>query len=97
MKYSILLLTGAFAASLFAAAPDDGLRERIKDHDLAAHWIYDDFPRAQAEAARAGKPLLVLFRCVPCQCAEVLDEQVSAKEASWPSWSRSSSACGWCR
>jgi hypothetical protein len=60
-----------------AAAEQDGLRQRIKDRGLAAHWIYDDFPRAQAEARRTGKPLLVLFRCVPCQCAEVLDEQVT--------------------
>lgn len=76
MRTAILLLTLA-TTSAFGAPPDEGLRERIKDADLAAHWIYEDFPRAQAEAARAGKPLLVLFRCVPCQCAEVLDEQVT--------------------
>jgi serine protease Do len=56
---------------------DEGLRSRIDDRDLAEHWMYEDFPGAVAEAKRTGKPLFVLFRCVPCQCAEVLDEQVT--------------------
>jgi serine protease Do len=70
----VLVMMLGMSAATFGA---DDLRERIDDRDLAAHWIYDDFPRAQQEAKQTGKPLLVLFRCVPCQCAEVLDDQVT--------------------
>lgn len=28
-------------------------------------WIYNDFPKALAEAKRSGKPLLAVLRCVP--------------------------------
>jgi hypothetical protein len=45
--------------------------------DVAAHWIYEDLEAARREAERTGKPLLVLFRCVPCDCASLLDEQVA--------------------
>ena len=72
-----LLIIIACALSTLQVGAEEGLRERLGDADLAEHWIYDDFPRAQAEARTTGKPLLVLFRCVPCQCAEVLDEQVT--------------------
>ena len=42
------------------------LQKSLKDLDLAPHWIYDDLPRAMAEAKATGKPLLVVLRCVPC-------------------------------
>ena len=28
-------------------------------------WIYNDLPKAFGEAQRTGKPLLVVFRCIP--------------------------------
>jgi serine protease Do len=75
--FAIFVLAISSLGMALSLDADEELRERIKDHDLGAHWIYDDFPRAQSEAKKTGKPLLVLFRCVPCQCAEVLDEQVT--------------------
>lgn len=75
---SFLIIVIGTLTTLGANA-EEGLRERLGDVDLAEHWIYDDFARAKAEATRSGKPLLVLFRCVPCQCAEVLDEEVTSE------------------
>jgi predicted metalloprotease with PDZ domain len=60
-----------------AAKRDSSLREKLAEKDLAPHWIYDDLNAALEEARRTGKPLLVLFRCVPCQCAAVLDQEVA--------------------
>jgi serine protease Do len=62
-----------FAASLFLAVATLGAaedrRERVlndrKEVEAAGHWIYNDLPGGLAEAARTGKPLLVVFRCVP--------------------------------
>jgi serine protease Do len=39
-------------------------------------WIYDDLPRAMSEAKASGKPLLVVFRCIPCEACAKLDEDV---------------------
>jgi len=29
------------------------------------HWIYNDLPKGFEEATRTGRPMLVVFRCVP--------------------------------
>lgn len=69
--FMLLFLTCA------AQAQDDlPLREQVKDIVPAAHWIYDDLPKAQAEAKQSGKPLLVVLRCVPCPPGKTLDGQV---------------------
>lgn len=41
------------------------LRKSLVDDQVAAHWIYDDYPRAVAQAKATGKPILALLRCVP--------------------------------
>jgi len=51
------------AASTVLHAQTD-LRDALKDN-VESHWIYDDFQQARARAKETGKPLLVLFRCVP--------------------------------
>ena len=65
ISLSGLLLLGA-ASSLTGA---EDRRERVLNDrtDVAAsgHWIYNDLPRGFAEAARTGKPLLVVIRCIP--------------------------------
>lgn len=37
-------------------------RDELKDNDT---WIYNDLDRAREAAAASGKPLLVVFRCIP--------------------------------
>lgn len=39
-------------------------------------WIYNDVDKGLAEAQSTGKPLLVIFRCIPCEACAQLDEQV---------------------
>jgi hypothetical protein len=58
------------------------LREALKDIPVASHWIYDDLPKAQAEAKATGKPLLIVLRCVPCPPGRGLDTQVMAPDDS---------------
>jgi len=47
------------------AGDKEKLREAMGDSALTGTWIYDDLPAGVAEAARSGKPLLVVLRCVP--------------------------------
>ncbi len=46
----------------------------------AGYWIYNDLPRGIDEAKKSGKPLLVVFRCVPCEACAQLDEQVAERD-----------------
>jgi hypothetical protein len=77
MRFASVLLTLALviaaAGALQAKTP---LGEALKDIDVAAHWIYDDLPKAVAEAKSSGKPLLVVLRCVPCPPGRTLDGKV---------------------
>ena len=67
-------LTAVFLGSLLLAAATtlnaaEDRRQRVlndrKEVEAAGHWIYNDLPKGLAEAARTGKPLLIVVRCVP--------------------------------
>ncbi len=48
--------------------------------ERAGFWIYNDLPKGIEQARKTGRPLLVTFRCIPCeQCAQ-LDEQVAERD-----------------
>src|SRR5262245_59830628 len=65
---SHLLLFCAGCLATGDAAADD-LRQRLKDKNGVQTdlWVYNDIPKAMAEAKRVNKPLFVTFRCVPCK------------------------------
>ena len=50
-----------------------------------ARWIYNDVDRGFAEAARTGRPLLVVLRCVPCLSCVGLDAEVLTEPAGFES------------
>ncbi len=51
-----------------------GDRERV---EAAGFWIYNNLPKAFAEAKRTGKPIVVVLRCLPChECVKLDDELV---------------------
>lgn len=62
--------------AMVASANAQTLGESLKDIPVAPNWIYDDLPKAIAQAQQTGKPLLVVLRCVPCPPGRTLDEQV---------------------
>ncbi len=44
------------------------------------YWIYNDLPRGIEEAKQTGKPLLVVFRCLPCEACAQLDSDVVERD-----------------
>jgi serine protease Do len=68
-----LLLSATLFSIARADSPKTPLGESLKDIDVADHWIYDDWPLGRAQAKETGKPLLVVFRCVPCPPGKTLD------------------------
>jgi hypothetical protein len=43
-------------------------------------WIYNDLPKATAEAKKSGKPLLIVFRCIPCEACAKLDSDIVERD-----------------
>ncbi|OHB76624.1 MAG: hypothetical protein A2Z34_04010 [Planctomycetes bacterium RBG_16_59_8] len=57
-----------FALTTSARAPqetDEQLKKNLRDKGLVGTWIYDDIEEGYAEAKKSGKPLMIVFRCVP--------------------------------
>lgn len=57
-----VLLLAAASVALAAPAPRAPHPKLQADADIDARWIYDDVPRALAQAKESGKPLLLVFR-----------------------------------
>lgn len=72
MKRIIILLSLTFllaSASSQAAenkiTRDQMVRKDVADVGQIEEWIYNDLDKAIAEATRAKKPMMVVFRCIP--------------------------------
>ncbi len=51
-------------------------RQRVVED---GYWIYNNLDKGFEEAKKSGKPLLIVFRCIPCEACAQLDEQVVEK------------------
>jgi hypothetical protein len=78
------LLTG-----LLLAAPTYGQAAKTREQkvredkarvEAEGFWIYNDLPRAFAEATRSGRPILVVLRCLPCENCVKLDDDLIDKD-----------------
>lgn len=64
-KLLIPLVLGMFFAPVPSLHAQSDLQRNLKDTKVGKHWIYNDLKEGNAQAKAAGKPLLVVFRCVP--------------------------------
>ena len=77
--FFVLFVSLTISAGLLAQ--EANRREQLVRKDLANFgsidaWIYNDVERGFAEARDTGKPLLVVFRCIPCEACAQLDESI---------------------
>lgn len=49
-------------------------------------WIYNDVDKGLAQAQATDKPLLVIFRCIPCEACAQLDEAVVENNPAVRKW-----------
>lgn len=76
-----LMIVGSLFVG-FAAAQEREIKVR-KDKtqvETDGYWIYNDLPRGIEQAKESRKPLLVVFRCVPCEACAQLDEDVVQRD-----------------
>ncbi|GIX08120.1 MAG: hypothetical protein KatS3mg115_2523 [Candidatus Poribacteria bacterium] len=74
----LLWLTGALwtLAQRPIEVTPEMLRRVLEDFEVGDNWIYNDLERAEQRARETGKPLFVLFRCVPCEACKAFDQEV---------------------
>jgi hypothetical protein len=78
-KALALSLIVIFLPSLLLAqgkTREQKVRDDRKKVEADGFWIYNDLPRAFAEARRSGKPMLVVLRCIPCEECVKLDDDL---------------------
>jgi serine protease Do len=73
----LLCLPGLAAAQ----SREEKVRNDRAKVEAAGFWIYNDLPKAFAEAKESGQPLLVVLRCIPCEeCVKLDDDLVARNE-----------------
>ncbi|MGE0607326.1 MAG: Trx7/PDZ domain-containing (seleno)protein [Pirellulales bacterium] len=83
VSLALLVFSLAAASLMLAAEPKDRRTKVLDDKDTFAEndiWIYNDLPKAFAEAKESEKPLLVVFRCVPCEACSKFDQHLLEKQ-----------------
>lgn len=63
-----------------AKTREQKVREDKARVEAEGFWIYNDLPRAFAEARRSGRPILVVLRCLPCENCVKLDDDLIDKD-----------------
>ncbi len=86
MRYYALAASGLWIAcvtSFLVSAQDRAtlVRRDIERFSQSQRWIYNDFAQAREQASKTNKPLLVVFRCVPCEACSGFDNQLIEREA----------------
>ena len=57
-----IVLLVLFANIAAGQTRESNVRNDRRTVEAAGLWIYNDLPRARAEAKRSGRPMLVVFR-----------------------------------
>src|SRR5688500_11014878 len=87
MRIAAWLLTASsfLAVSALALGQQPTREEKVRRDketvEADGFWIYNNLPKAFAEAKASGKPLVVVLRCIPCEeCVKLDDDLVNQDE-----------------
>jgi serine protease Do len=79
---SRLLVLAVLLIPSLAFAQKPSREQKVLDDrkkvEAEGFWIYNDLAKAKAEAAKSGKPIVVVLRCLPCEeCVKLDDDLVN--------------------
>ena len=84
MKFNRLdfLATIVTLAASPLAAQDRDTKVRGDRETIAANggWVYNDLEAGRKLAALTDRPLLIVFRCIPCEACQEFDDDVARKD-----------------
>ena len=77
-----LPLIGLLLLSSWASAQDRDtkVRDDRKAFGASKDWIYNDLGAGVRAARAANKPMLVVFRCIPCEACQEFDDDVARRD-----------------
>jgi hypothetical protein len=59
---------------------DTKVRNDRKTFGASKEWIYNDLAGGVRAATESGKPLMVVFRCIPCEACQEFDDDVARRD-----------------
>ncbi|MEX2120747.1 MAG: Trx7/PDZ domain-containing (seleno)protein [Pirellulales bacterium] len=77
---AIGLLMAAVGTAAAAQDRDTKVRKDREAFEGSRDWIYNDLEAGVRAAAAEDKPLLVVFRCIPCAACQEFDDQVARRD-----------------
>src|SRR5687767_10841194 len=80
LRILMVLVTIALGAPVFGQTRDEKVRGDRREIETEGHWIYNDLEAGFDQARNTGKPLLVVFRCVPCEACAQIDADVAERD-----------------
>jgi hypothetical protein len=76
---TLLVLVAAGIPTTAQNPREKKVRDDKQKVEADGYWIYNDLPRAFAEARQSGKPMVVVLRCIPCaECVKLDDDLVNS-------------------
>ncbi len=76
----IFLALILLSSSLHAQDRDAKVRNDRQTFGASKDWIYNDLDEGVRVAKGSNKPLLVVFRCIPCQACQEFDDDVARRD-----------------
>ncbi len=68
------------ASTAGAQDRDAKVRNDRRAFGASSDWIYNDLDAGVRAAEAAGKPLMVVFRCIPCEACQEFDDDVARRD-----------------
>lgn len=77
-----LLIVGPGPDRVLAQGPDRDAKVRNDRQAFrrSRDWIYNDLAEGIRVARQANKPLMVVFRCIPCEACQEFDDDVARRD-----------------
>ncbi len=64
-----MVFAGLLILNVVSLTAAEDRKERVlndrRQVETSGNWIYNDLPKGMVEAARTGRPLMVVIRCIP--------------------------------
>jgi hypothetical protein len=68
------------SSSVLGQDRDAKVRNDRRTFQSSRDWIYNDLSEGVRAARASGKPLLVVFRCIPCEACQEFDDDVARRD-----------------
>jgi hypothetical protein len=75
-----LLLIASTTSNVAAQDRDTKVRNDRKAFEGSLNWIYNNLDEGIRAARSTSRPLLVVFRCIPCEACQEFDDDVARRD-----------------